>query len=135
MTKQNALDRVTRGLKEIEAAASELYGVAVLYWSVREGCARSSTIIDARASALCEFTMAGDKVGVQMSLDDVLDLHAPLFGRFDVDVKIALGKDDRGDAARTNHVRGVCQATKEKLFDYYGFCLHVSVPGGPCYFA
>jgi hypothetical protein len=43
--------------------------------------------------------MAGDKVGVQMSLDDVLDLQAPLFGCFDVDINIALGIDDRGDAA------------------------------------
>ena len=51
--------------------------------------------------------VAGDEVGVEMGLDDVLDLEALLLRGFDVDVDVALGVDDGGDAIGGDEVGGV----------------------------
>jgi hypothetical protein len=65
--------------------------------------------------------MARDKVGVQMSLDDVADPAAIAGCRFEVDVDIALGIDDDCDAVRRDHIRCVGQATKTKSLDLRRF--------------
>ena len=65
--------------------------------------------------------MAGDEVGVEMGLDDVLDLEVLLAGVVDVDVDVALGVDDGGDAFGGDEVGGVGEAAEKELFDEYGF--------------
>src|ERR1700679_769501 len=65
--------------------------------------------------------MAGDEVGVEVGFDDVLDLEVLLACVVEVDVDVALGVDDGGDALRGDYVRGVREAAEEELFDDYRF--------------
>src|SRR5438309_1589227 len=50
--------------------------------------------------------MAGDEVGVEMGLDDVLDGETFLAGEVEVEVDVALGVDDGGDAFGGHDVSG-----------------------------
>src|SRR5438876_3668710 len=65
--------------------------------------------------------MAGDEVGVEMGLDDVLDAEAFFASEVEVEVDVALGVDDGGDAFGCHDVGGVGEAAKEELLDEYGF--------------
>jgi hypothetical protein len=65
--------------------------------------------------------LAGDEVGVEMRLDDVLDLQVLLAGVVDVEVDVALRVDDGGDAFGCNEVGGVGEAAEKELFDLYRF--------------
>jgi hypothetical protein len=67
------LHRVAGSLEEFEAATAELNGVAISNGYVAESRARSLADIDAGAGAFREFAMTGDKVGVEVGLNDVLD--------------------------------------------------------------
>jgi len=58
-----------------------------------------------------------------MGLDDVLYLEILLLGEIDVDVDVALGIDDGGDAFGCDHVGGVGETAEKELFDLYGFHL------------
>src|SRR5580704_17350826 len=73
--------------------------------------------------------MAGDEVGVEVGLDDVLDAEILLAGVVDVDVDVALGVDDGGDAFADDDVRGVGETAEEELFDedrfHYFHCVSV----------
>src|SRR5215472_5782170 len=109
-----------------EAALTEANLVCIVDRGMRELRARFGPEIDARPGALGQLQMAGDEVGVQMGLDDVLDSPALPGRRFHVEVDIALRIDDRGDALRPYHVRGMGEATQVEALDLYGF--HVS----PC---
>ena len=84
-------------LQEIEAAVTELDGVAVRYGRVRHGRARALAEIDTRTSAVGKLVVAGDEVGVEVCFDDVPDLQTLVSGRVDVDVDVALGVDDGGN--------------------------------------
>ena len=69
----DAFDGVAGGVEEVEAGVAELEGVAVFDRSVGEGGVGVFAEVDAGAGALGEFVVAGDEVGVEMGLDDVLD--------------------------------------------------------------
>src|ERR1700745_3479532 len=71
--------------------------------------------------------MSRNEVGVNVSLDNVFDLRIHASCRFEVDLNIALGIDDGGDALRRNHVRGVGQAAQIKSLHLYRF--HAFSPG------
>jgi hypothetical protein len=115
------------GLQKSEAALAELNPVSVSDCNVRELSSRASAEIYLRSGALGEFVMSGDKIGVNVRLDDVFDLP-PVGGcGFKVDVDIPLGIDYRGHASRGDHVRGVGEATKVKAFDLH--CFHDTVSG------
>ena len=112
----DALDGVAGGLQEAKHAAAELEGVAVLDGGAGECCAGAGADIDGGAGALSELAVAGDEVGVEMGLDDVLDLETEAGGGFDIDIDVALGVDNGGDTFRTDQVGGVREAAKVELF-------------------
>ena len=118
------------GVEEVEAGVAELEGVAVFDGGVGEGRVGVFAEIDAGAGALGELVMAGDEVGVEMGLDDVLDLEVLFAGVVDVEVDVALGVDDGGDAFGGDEVGGVGEAAEKELFDEYRFhvfCLCMSM--------
>jgi hypothetical protein len=69
--------------------------------------------------------VAGDKIGVQVRLEDVADLKMLLLRRLQIDLDITLRIDDDRLAFRSQHVRGVRQTSQIKLFEVHG-----SLPGG-----
>ena len=71
--------------------------------------------------------MTGDEVGVEMGLDEVFDLQVVLLCELYIEVDVALGVDDGGDAVGGDEVGGVGEAAEEELFDSQGF--HLFVPG------
>ena len=77
--------------------------------------------VDAGAGALGELVVAGDKVGVEVGLDDVLDLQIVLLCELDIQVNVALRIDHGGDALGGDEVGGVGEAAEKELFDAYGF--------------
>jgi hypothetical protein len=65
--------------------------------------------------------MARDEVGVEMGLDNVFDAETFFAGEVEIEVDIALGVNDGGDALGCHDVRGVGEAAEEELLDEYGF--------------
>ena len=63
--------------------------------------------------------MAGDEIGVQVGLDHMLDAEPVLDRVFDVDADVALRVDYGGDAAGTDHVRRVGQASEIELLEVH----------------
>jgi hypothetical protein len=111
----NTLDRMTRSLKEPKAALPEPNLISVPNGYVRKfsagpGAERGPQI-DVGARALGQFTMARDKVGVQMGLNNVIDLPSVGGRCFEIDVYVALGIDNGCNTFRRNHIRCVGQAT------------------------
>ena len=76
--------------------------------------------------------MAGDEVGVEMGLDDVLDAEVFLAGVVEVEIDVALGIDDGGDSFGGHDVGGVGKAAEKELFDddwFHGFALVLKSTG------
>ena len=117
----DAFDGVPGSVEEVEPGIAELEGVAVLDWGVGEGRVRVLAEVDAGAGALGELVVAGDKVGVEVGLDDVLDLQIVLLCELDIQVNVALRIDHGGDALGGDEVGGVGEAAEKELFDAYGF--------------
>src|SRR5882672_4472360 len=63
--------------------------------------------------------MAGNKIGMQMGLDDVLNAQAVLGGFLQIEVDVALRIDHGPHAVRANHVRRMRQATQIKLLEIH----------------
>jgi hypothetical protein len=112
---------VAWGVEEVEAGVAELEGVAVFDGGVGEGGVGVFAEVDAGAGALGELVMAGNEVGVEMGLDDVLDGETFLAGVVEVEVDVALGVDDGGDTFGGHDVGGVGKTAEEELLDEYGF--------------
>src|SRR5262249_75648 len=73
--------------------------------------------IDLRPRSLRKLSMAGDEVGMQVCLDDVPDGQALALRLLEILVDVAARIDDRGFSLRSDHVGGLSQTTKIKLFD------------------
>src|SRR6185295_2101284 len=71
---------------------------------------------DLCAGARRELAMTADKISVQMSFDDVLDLQAPDFSLFKILLDIALRIDHGGLTLRSDQVRGVGETVEIELF-------------------
>jgi hypothetical protein len=82
---------------------------------VREGGSRSRAKIDFCSRPLRELAMPADKIGMQMRLDDVLDLQALRRSLIDVQRHVALWIHHDRDAFRAEHVRRVRKAGEIKL--------------------
>src|ERR1019366_929461 len=76
---------------------------------------------NARSRALGQFAMAGDKVGVQMRLNDMFDLPVIASGYIKVDINIPLGVDYRCNALRPNHVGCVGQTAQIETLNLHRF--------------
>src|SRR5215469_12385737 len=112
---------MSRSLQELEAAVSELKLVSILDRDMREPCTGTSADVDAGVSALGEFTVPRDEIGVHVCLDDVLDLPPVASGRLQVNLHIPLRIENGGDTLRSNHVGRVGQATQIESFHSYQF--------------
>ena len=117
----DAFDGVAGGVEEVETGVAELEGIAFFDRGMGEGGVGVLAEIDAGVGALGEFVVAGDEVGVEMGLDDVLDAETLLAGEVEVEVYIALWVDDGGYAFGGHDVGGVGEAAEEELLDEYGF--------------
>ena len=69
----NAFQCVSGGLKKIESAFAKLDGVAIFYRRVRESGAGALAEIDSRADALGKLMMTGDKIGVKVGFNNVIE--------------------------------------------------------------
>jgi hypothetical protein len=103
----NALHSMPRSLKEPEAASPELNFVPILDRDVRKLGSRPGAEIDACSGAFGKFVMARDKIGVQVSLDNMLDIPPVAGCRLKVYINIPLRIDDGGNALRAHRVRCV----------------------------
>ena len=63
--------------------------------------------------------MAGDEIGVQMRLNDVLDLQPVLASLVEVNRHIPLRVNHSGHAFRTDHVRGVRKTAQIELLEVH----------------
>ena len=75
---------------------------------MRKGCAGEGAEINFCAGAGSKLLVSGDKVGVQVSLEDVADRQPVLFGSLEIEVNIPLGIDHHCLAFRSEHVGGMC---------------------------
>src|SRR5260221_14227247 len=72
--------------------------------------------INLRASTRRKLFVSGNKIGVQMSFEDVPDFKILLASRLQIDVHIALRINHRRLALGSNHVRSMRQTGEEELF-------------------
>jgi hypothetical protein len=117
----DALDRVAGSLNKIEPAVSELEGIAVFDRYVRERRAGAAPQIDPRSGALGKLVMAGNEIGMQVGLYNVLDPSDPLAGGVNVDIDVALGVDHGRHAFRAHQVGSVGQTPQEEIFYQHRF--------------
>ena len=110
-------DGMAGGVEEVEAGIAELEGVAVFDGDVRKGRVGIFAEVDSGAGALGELVVAGDEVGVEMRLDDVLDAEIFLGREVEVEVNVALRVDNGSDAIARDDVGGVGEAAEEELLD------------------
>ena len=75
--------------------------------------------VDLGAGAGGKFFVSGDKIGVEVSLENVADLEALLIGRLEIKINIALRIDDRSYAVGPNHVGRMGQAGQVELFEIH----------------
>ena len=73
-----------------------------------------------------EFAMAADKIGMQMSFDDVLDSQILRVGFFDVLIDIALRIDNGCFTIRSDQIRSVRETTEIELLEVH----ELSQPAG-----
>jgi len=81
---------VARRFQRANPHRSHLHFKAVGQTHMREFRVGLRSYIDLRARARCQLFVPGNKVGVQMSFEDVSDSKILLFGRLQIDVHIAL---------------------------------------------
>src|SRR5437764_126124 len=116
--------------KKVEAALTELDGVAFMHRGVGKGCTGASTQVNPRSSARSKFMVPRDEVGVKMALNDVLDLQILLPCGFDVNIDVALRIDNSRDPIRSDQIGSVGQATEKEMFDLnHNFALRSVMPG------
>src|SRR5262245_50154395 len=85
--------------------------------------AGTRTEVNLRAGAGGEFMMPGNKIGVAMCLDDVLDLESESSGLVEVDVDVALRIDHSGFRPRPNEIGSVRKTTQIELSEIHGLRL------------
>jgi hypothetical protein len=98
---------MTGSFQKFQYAFSEFDFVAIIHTAVRKCSSSFCADADGCAGTLGKFVMAGNKVGVKMRLNDVSDFQTLLFRLFNVNIHVALRIHDRGNAIRTDHVRGM----------------------------
>ena len=85
---------VARRFQRLQAHAPEFQNVAIAQRSERVRRFRRGAQINCRAGSIAQLQMAGDKIGVQMRQDYVLDFERVLGGECDVLVYVALRVND-----------------------------------------
>jgi hypothetical protein len=113
----DAFHGMARGLKESEPASAELEGIAVLHRGVWKFRAGTGAEVNPRSRACRKFVVAGDEIGVQMSLDDVLDFQPALLGGFQINLDVPLQINHRGGALRSDQIGSVGQTAEEDVLD------------------
>ncbi len=116
---RDALGRVAGSLQHADADVPDAQLVAVFGRAMWEGRARARADDDLGAGARREFPVSADEVGVQVRLDDVLDLQPAGFGLRDVLVNVALRVYDRGLARGADEVGGVRQTAEIELLEVH----------------
>ena len=116
---RDALGGVSGGLQEAQPAVPEMDFVAVVDRHVGKLGAGLHAEVNASAGQGGQLAMPRDEIGVEVSLDYMLDLEAMPCGVFDIDAHIALRINHRGDTPGTDQVRGVRQASQVKLLEVH----------------
>src|SRR5436190_16857394 len=114
---RNRLGGVAGRLERREPDAAEFDRLAIvqrLKWILGR-CRRSQ--VNRRASAIAQFEMAGDEIGVEMSKDHMSDAQAVRVGEGQILPDVALRVDDSGAARRfvADEIRGVRKTIQIKL--------------------
>jgi hypothetical protein len=106
-------------LPEAQRDAPHVDLVAVSHGAVREGCVGVAAEDDLGSGARGEFAMPAHEVGVQVRLDDVLDLQVVRRALRKVLLDVSLRIDDCRFAFRADQIRSVCEATQVELFEVH----------------
>jgi len=77
------------------------------------------------ACLFAKVKMAAYKIGVKVSLDDVLDGEPIFRGLIDIERDVALRIDHAGHAIRAQHIRGMGQASEVKLLEVHNLSRQV----------
>ena len=123
---------MARRFQHLQAHAPEFDNFAIAQGSKRVRRFRRGAEINRGALAIAQFQMPGDKIGVEMGQEHVLNFESVLGGKRDVLVRVALRVHDGGRACRlvSNQIGSVRQARQIELFeDHFGFSLLAD-----CYF-
>src|SRR5579862_2757569 len=121
---------VARGFQHLQANAPEFQNIAIMKRSKRSRRLGGGAKNDSCAHAVPELQMSGDKIGVEVSQEYVLDLERVFSGQGNVLVCVALRINYHCRAARlvSDEVRGVRQAGQIELFeDHYALSLGASL--------
>jgi hypothetical protein len=110
---------VAGSFESVNPDRSHLDFKVILKRRMRKACMSLGANVDLRAGPGGEFFVSGDKVGVEVSLENVADLEALLFGRFEIKIDIALRIDDRSFALGPNHVGRMGQTGQVELFEIH----------------
>jgi hypothetical protein len=108
---------VARGFEKPQNHPAETDLVAVAHGQMRDGRIRRRAQVYFGIRAPREFDVPADKICVQMSFNDVLDLEPLRPGLLQIEGHVALGIDDAGHALRPRHVRSVRKTGEIKLLE------------------
>ena len=94
---------------------------------VRESCTGLRSNVDARAGSRRQFSVSGNKVSMQMSLEDVANGNLILLGGLQINFDVTLRIDHDGLTLRGEHVGCVRQTAQIELFEVHGSPLGLEV--------
>ena len=100
---------MTGGFEEPQDRPAEADLIAFARGNVGEFGAGALAQMDLRAGARGQLAMAADEIGVQVGLNDVLDLQAVLAGFIEIELDVALGIDHAGDTSPSRSACGGMQ--------------------------
>ena len=110
---------MTGGLEKAQRHVSHVNFITLMHGHERELCVGSRSEIDFRPGTRGKLMMAGYKIGVAVSLDNIFDNQTVRLGFFNIDVDIPLRINDRGFRARPYQVRSVRKAPEVKLAEMH----------------
>jgi hypothetical protein len=115
----DAFQSMSRSFENLDLSFAEAQFKAVVNGHVLEGGSSLSAKINFRPSAGREFLVSRDEIGVQVRFTNMADGETVFFGSLQVKVYVTLGINHNRFALRPEHIRGMGQAAKIKLFEVH----------------
>src|ERR1022692_3635464 len=122
---------MTRSFDPVDAYFTDPQLETLFHRDMGKRCPSLIADVDGGAGSRCQLFVAGDKIGMQVGLEDVPDADVLLLRRFQVDFDITLRIDYDRFAVRCEHVGGVGQTSQVELFEVHGFSARSIITFGP----
>src|SRR6266481_3371219 len=106
---------MARGFQSLDADLADLQLETILHVRMRERRTRLCSDVDARAGSRGQLLVAGNEVGMEVSLKDVANGNVIRFRSLQINLDVPLRIDHHGLAVGSQHVGRMRQTAQIKL--------------------